>query len=170
LFIFAGLNKTGSVMTEEEHDYYRKEFQIAAELKDKEFLAQESFFRQILSLSSVLAGIQFAFRPELLSAPCIRGIFLLSMALFLMCILTSGTVLTSYMLQRRKIRRTFLDALEGAMSSRKKVGDVFVSPYKWTIFFEISALLSLVLALVCPFVYVLLALFPTLADNFCFAV
>jgi len=140
-------------MTEEYRKYFYDQMGLLADAKSKSLEKQESFFQQILIVSSGILGIIVALHGAPQASLYIRLVFVSATVLLSLCILTTSMVLYDLSKAAELVCEAFRIELKESLQRERKMDPVFVPKKKRTVFCEKCSLISLPVSLILLVVY-----------------
>jgi len=130
------------------HKSYNEAIDVANNLIDVALSKRESFFQQLLIVSSTLLGIVISLHTTNSPHLCIRLVFVAALVLLALGVLATVFVVFDFLQIRHQSRQVYLTELNTASQNNRPVGYVQVEAKKRTAFLEKSSLLFFVSGLI----------------------
>jgi hypothetical protein len=142
-----------------DNHYYNNQLKEAFDELRLAVQKKETFFQQVLFVSSATLGILVSLHSSQSTALYIRLVFALSILLLLLGILISGKLLYNLSRLPELSYRKFVAELTNAISGGRKMDPVLVGSRKWISVCEKISLCLLVLGLISVVTYSLMVVF-----------
>jgi hypothetical protein len=146
--------------TQESHEesapdiqYYRDQLPKLAKLAEKSSRLRFAFFQHILLVSASVLGILISLHEN--SSPCIyiRLVFLLSLLLFGLGILSTGIVVYDHSLLQEDLQKRYSEESQQALREERELSPLFAKKKKRTVFHEKWSLILLASGMIVLMVY-----------------
>ena len=139
--------------------YYRSQLPKMEDLTNESAGKQESFFQQILIVSSGIPGILVSLHSSQSKDLCIRLVFAFAILLLALCVLTALIAVYDHSRFSERIRQAFRTEYQNAMIIHRRLNVVTVDKKRRTLLCEKTSLLSLISSLVLLSTYTIMTLF-----------
>lgn len=146
-------------------EYYQRQLRKGEDISVLSSQKILSFWQHILLVASSIDGILISLHETSLQSQYIRLVFLLSIVLLTLAVLTTTIVVYDHSMQTERARQRFAEEEQNAFQEDRLMKIVFVKKKTRTIILEWFSSIALILALLLLLAYTVLKEYPSIIEK-----